>query len=125
MKKHTKISLIVATALFLVGVLLFGVALAMADFDIRKLSNEKYELNTYDVDPSFDEIEIVSDISDITFTLSKDNTCRVLCHEREKLLHEVKVENEVYYQQTDESLVLLAAHLNNGHQYLSRNDWDY
>ena len=93
MKKRTKISLIVATALFLVGVLLFGIALAMADFDIRKLSNEKYELNTYDVDPSFDEIEIVSDISDITFTLSKDNTCRVLCHEREKLLHEVKVEN--------------------------------
>lgn len=93
MKKRMKISLILASVFCLVGVLLFGAALVMADFDIKHLSNEKYELNTYAVDQTFDGIEIESDVSDITFTLSTDNTCRVLCHEREKLLHEVKVEN--------------------------------
>ena len=93
MKRRMKISLIIASVFCLVGVLLFGIAFAMAGFDIKLLSNEKYELNVHDVELTFDGIEIESSVSDITFTLSKDNTCRVMCHEREKVSHEVLVEN--------------------------------
>ena len=93
MTHSVKLSLIIAGALCSIGLILFGIAFAMADFVIRQLSSEKYEVNDYSVEASFDEIEILSDISDITFTLSEDGMCRVLCHEREKLKHEVTVED--------------------------------
>ena len=93
MNRKMKITLIVAAALCAVGLILFLIAFAMADFNIQKLGNERYTVNRHDVTERFEDIVIKSDTSDVTFTLSKDNSCYVLLNENEKTPHTVSVED--------------------------------
>ncbi|MBQ6568953.1 MAG: DUF4097 family beta strand repeat protein [Clostridia bacterium] len=90
MKKGTIISAVILTVL---GLALAGGALAIAGFDFSKLDTVKYETNTYTADDIFDKIEITSKETDIVFKPSTDGRLSAVCVEREKVKHNVSVEN--------------------------------
>ncbi len=91
MKKATKIWLIVAAALMTAGVLLCGVCFAALGFDVGRFETVKYETNEYTIEEGFEHLSIKVETANVTFVPSSDGVCRVVCFEKEKLMHEVSV----------------------------------
>ncbi|MBQ7726084.1 MAG: DUF4097 family beta strand repeat protein, partial [Clostridia bacterium] len=85
--------IIAAVILVVVGVIFFGAAFVASGFDFSKLDIAKYETNMYTMSEVFEKIEIQSDEAEITFKPSEDGKLRVDCVERERVKHEVSVEN--------------------------------
>lgn len=83
MKKSTKIWLIVATALTVLGIIISASALALAGFDYRILSQYKCKTTTFEIDEDFDNISIKADTADITFLPSENEKTKVVIYERE------------------------------------------
>ena len=94
MKNRTKIWLIAAYCLILVGLILFAGAMTQNDWDFRKLSTEKYETNTYAITEEFNNISLNTDTADIIFRISKNGKCKVECYEEEKAKHTVTVKDD-------------------------------
>ena len=92
MRTRTKVWLIIAASLVLLGCLLFAGVMTTLGWDFFKLSTAKYETNTYEISEAFDSISMNTDTADIAFVLSNDGNCRVECHEEEKTKHSVTVE---------------------------------
>lgn len=92
MKRSTKIWLIVATSLILLGSIIFTGALAMSNFDFSRLSTAKYETNTYDITEDITSISIDTDTADIVF-IASDDKASVECYEKKSEKHSVTVEN--------------------------------
>ena len=92
MRTRTKVWLIIAASLVLLGCLLFAGVMTTLGWDFLKLSTAKYETNTYEISETFDSISMNTDTADIAFVLSNDGNCRVECHEEEKAKHSVTVE---------------------------------
>jgi DNA-binding transcriptional regulator WhiA len=59
MKKATKIWLITAAALILVGGMIFGGAMTMLKWDFTKLSTTRYESREYEITEPFENIRIL------------------------------------------------------------------
>ena len=94
MRTRTKVWLIIAASLVLIGCVLFAGVMTTLRWDFTKLSTVKYETNTYEVSNAFEGISIDTDTADIEFALSDNGKCRVECHEEENAKHFVIVENE-------------------------------
>ncbi len=93
MKKTTKIWLIVAAVLVIVGGMMFTFALAKEDFDFRELVMEEMKINNYEVGEPFDKIYIDSDTTDIEFYTYREDKVRVGCTETKKIKYNVTVED--------------------------------
>ncbi len=93
MKKATKIWLIIAACLVLLGGIVFGGVMTMLKWDFTKLSTVKYETNEYEVGEAFQNISIVTDVADIVLVPSMDSTCTVVCHEEKDAKHSVTVKD--------------------------------
>ncbi len=93
MRTRTKIWLIIAASLVLVGYILFAGVMTTLKWDFKALATVNYETNTYEIGEAFDSISMNTDTADITFALSDDGKCRVECHEEENAKHSVTVEN--------------------------------
>lgn len=93
MKTKTKIWLIIASSLVLIGCIIFAGAMTTLKWDFTKLATVKYETNTYEIGETFDSISINTDTADIIFALSDDGNCRVECHEEENSKYCVTVED--------------------------------
>ena len=91
MKKSTKISLIVAASLTLIGCVMFTTAMSVNNWDFMKLSTVEYEDNSYEISESFDSISVITDVADVKFLPSSDGVCRVVSHESENERHSVEV----------------------------------
>ena len=91
MKTATKVFLVVAALLVLVGALLFVGVMAKNDWNFASLGKDDYETNTYPVTEDFQSISISSDTENITFLPSEDGTCRVEIVERKDEPHTVVV----------------------------------
>lgn len=89
MNRALSISLI----LILVGVLIFVIALAAVGFDFKNLDGKKYQTNTYEINEDFNAIYVNVNTTDVTFALSEDGVCRVVCYEEQKLPHTASVQN--------------------------------
>lgn len=94
MSKSTKIWLIVATSLVVLGIIFFGVVMAMLKWDFIKLGTAKYETNNYEISENFHNISIATDTADITVLPSDDGKCKVVCYEDIKAKHIVNVQND-------------------------------
>lgn len=94
MKNKTKIWLIIATALILVGCIIFGVVMAVLKWDFSKLGTVKYETDSYAITEEFKNISIETDTADISLVVSDDGESRVVCFEEKNIKHSVVVENE-------------------------------
>lgn len=91
MKKLTKIWIITAASLVIVGLILFSVVMAQYRWDFNKLSTVKFETNIYEITDDFTDISVNTDTDDIIFALSDNGKCIVECYEEEKTKHSVSV----------------------------------
>lgn len=85
MRKVMKILLVIAACLIILGGALFALSM---------LNAEEYENNTHIVSQTFENVTINTDTADITFALSEDGTCKVVCHEPVKAKHAVTVQDD-------------------------------
>ncbi len=91
MKTSTKIWLIIAAALIILGIITFTGVMSVGNWDFSKLGTVKFETNTYDVSEEFGGISIKTDTADVDFLSSPDGACRVICYEQSKVKHAVSV----------------------------------
>ena len=91
--RHTKAWLIAATALVIVGCLIFVGVMMTIHWDFSKLSEDKYEMNTYEIAEEFENIFISTDTADILFVLSEGLQTEVHCRELKNMKHRVTVED--------------------------------
>lgn len=110
MRTRTKVWLIIAASLVLIGCILFAGVMSKLKWDFTKLSTVKYEMNAYEISEAFDDISINTDTADITFMLSNDEICRVECHAEESEKHLVTVK--------DHTLVIEATPRDNWYDYI-------
>ena len=95
MQRKTKIWLIIAAFLVVVGVMLFAAVMSAYNWDFTKLSTNEYENNVYEVGREFSDISIRTDTADISFAPAEDGNCRVACYEQENVRHAVTVQNGI------------------------------
>ena len=93
MRTKTKVWIITAASLVLIGCILFAEVMTTLEWDFMKLATVKYETNTYEISEVFNGISVDTDTADITFVLSDDGLCRVECHEKETAKHSVTVKD--------------------------------
>ncbi len=89
---------ITAVVLLLTGLILFGTAFELGDFDFPihgnvKLTENTYRENTYPVDQTVTGIELNTSEADILFAPTDPPGCAVICEEPEKVTYAVTVEN--------------------------------
>lgn len=94
MKKATKVWLITAAFLVLIGCILFAGVMSNLEWNFAKLSTARYETNTHEISETFRDISLTTDTANIEFALSDDGKCRVECYEEENAKHTVAVEND-------------------------------
>ena len=93
MNKATKIWLVAAASLVLIGCILFAGVMTSLRWDFTKLSTVKYQTNSYEITDAFNSISMKTDTIDILFVLSDDGTCRIECYEEERAAHSVAVKD--------------------------------
>ena len=89
MKTSTIVLFIVAASLILLGLLVIVGAVAINHWEFVDMG-KKYETNSYEINEGFSNISINTDTADIAFSVSDSESCRVVCHEMQKLKHSVK-----------------------------------
>ena len=94
MRKATKVWLITAASLVLVGCILFVGVMSTRGWNFAKLSTVRYETNMHEISETFSDISLTTDTADIVFALSDDGKCRVECYEDQNAKHSVAVEND-------------------------------
>ena len=90
MRTSTKILIIAAISLILVGSMIFGCVMLMLNWDITKLSTDKYETNEHEISESFSSISVVTETASIVFLPSDNEKCSVVCYEEEKGIIKMK-----------------------------------
>ncbi len=94
MKKTATAWLITATALVLVGCVLFGGVMMALKWDFTKLSTTTFETNEHRVTQAYHSIALNTDTADIAFVPSEDGTTKVVCHEETRITHAVTVKDD-------------------------------
>ena len=93
MKKSTKLSIIAAVILIIIGAAIFIGTMTDLGWNFRELTTLQFKTNTHkDITPITD-ITIETGTADITFALNTDNSTKVVCYELEKAYHEVSFES--------------------------------
>ena len=93
MSKKTKIWLIIAFSLILVGCITFGGVMTVLKWDFTKLSTVKYETNDYEIIENYKNISVITDTADIVFKVSENQKASVVCYEQQNLKHSVAVKD--------------------------------
>ncbi len=93
MNKKTKIWLIIAFSLFIIGCVIFVGVMSTLKWDFRKLSTVKYETSEYEITEEFNQILATTTTADIVLMPSEDGKCKIVCYEKTKVKHQVKVES--------------------------------
>lgn len=102
MKKSTKIWLIIAASLVLIGLIIFAGVMSMVKWDFKKLSTVKYETNNYEITEEYRNISIVTNTADIVFVGGEKEKTEIVCHEQENIKHSIKVkENTLVIELVD------------------------
>ena len=98
-----KIMKIACVFFMVVGLGLFIGVMAANDWDFKKLSTDKFTTNTYGAVEEFDNISINTKSTNIRFESAEDGETKVVCKEREKVKHTVKVENGTLVIEEDDT----------------------
>lgn len=97
MKMATKICLIVAASLIVVGGLAFVVAMSLVKWDFSRLETTEYCTKEYGVEEEYAGISIQTDTADIRLVPSADGSTRVVCVEKTRATHRVEVREGILY----------------------------
>ena len=84
--------IIVGILLVIVGLVLFGTAMAACNWDLGQLGTVEYATNTYEPEDTFRDISIKTDTASIMLEPAADGKCRVVCYEMQKAMHTVAVQ---------------------------------
>lgn len=103
MRKTTKIWIVIATFLVLVGCIILGGVMTMFKWDFAKLSTNKYETKNYEINEDFNAISIRTDTADITFVPAIDAKCSVECYEQKNVTYSVAVKDDTLVIETIDS----------------------
>lgn len=93
MGKSTKKWLITAVVLVVLGLGMVASSIYIAQKELPGFGFDNYETRTYEISEPFSKLHLETDTADITFSVSKDNTCRVVCCEPENIKHDVSVQD--------------------------------
>jgi len=93
MRNKTKIWLIIAASLVLIGCIIFGGVMTMLKWDFTKLSISKYETHNYEITKNFNNISIICNTADVVFVPSENQKTSVVCHEQKNMKHSVTVKD--------------------------------
>lgn len=97
MRKSTKIWLIIASSLVVIGCAIFGGVMTMLKWDFTKLSTDKYETNLHEIDENYTNISIEANTTDIVFEYSENAKTLVVCYEESKMKHSVMVSDDTLH----------------------------
>lgn len=92
MNKATKIALLIAAVMVVLGILLLMWAMFGLRWDFHALSTTKYETKTHILSQDFDRIAIQTDTADVRILLAEDGQGKLVINQQEKLGHRVSVE---------------------------------
>ena len=92
MRKSVKVSILIASILSVVGLVVSTVGLFLMGFDFSKLNTMPTQTNTHVVTEEFRSISIQTNTADVVFVFSEEEECKVVCQEPEGLTHSVSVE---------------------------------
>ncbi|MBQ4324256.1 MAG: DUF4097 family beta strand repeat protein [Clostridia bacterium] len=95
MRKSTRLWLIVAGTLVVLGLLICLGAMATMKWDFSLLSFPKHTLNTHQITEAFTDISISTRTSDVVLVPSDGDGVTVECYESKGLSHTVSVEDGV------------------------------
>ncbi len=93
MGRKTKISLVIAASLVVIGSMAFGGAMTVLKWDFTKLSTVQYETNDYEISEDYKDISITTDTADVVFVPSENAKTLVVCHEQNNVKHSVTVQD--------------------------------
>ena len=93
MKKSTKIAVIIAAALIVLGIAAAGLGFWGMGFNLRALNTEDVISTTFEITDTFHDISIETDVADLHFVASEDGMCRVECVDFANETYAVNVEN--------------------------------
>ena len=93
MMKKTKVWLLTAALLVVLGLILFVAGMTANNWDFLNLSTEKFETNTYEIREDFRHMAMETDTADILFAVSQDGKCKVVCYEPEDEKHTASVQD--------------------------------
>ena len=91
MKKPTRIWNIAASCLLCGGLVVMLAGLSSCSWDFSKISGAKYQTNTHEITENFNNISIKTDTADISFLVSDNENCKVVCYEEKNVKHSVSV----------------------------------
>lgn len=103
MKKHTKIWLIIAASLVLIGSVAFVSVMTMLGWDFTKLSTVKYETNEYEIDEGYKNISIITDTADVVLVAGESSKTSVVCLEQNNVKHRVTVQDDTLVIEVDDT----------------------
>ncbi len=83
--------MIIASLLIIVGLLFFVVTMSIYGWDFGKLATSGYVEHSYEPVGDFSSISIDTETADVSFALSTDGACRVVCFEKERVQHSVSI----------------------------------
>lgn len=95
MRKSIKIWLILAACLIVIGIALFAIVMSVYHWDFSKLNTDVYVTNTIEINDDFRNILIDEDTADITFAVSEDGKCRIVCYSQEHVKYEAFVRDDI------------------------------
>lgn len=93
MSKTTKIALLLAAVLVVMGTVLLLWAMFGLRWDFHALSTVEYETKTHILSQDFDRIAIYTDTTDIRILLAEDGQGKLVITQQEKQDHRVSVED--------------------------------
>ncbi len=93
MKKTTKIWIITAISLIIIGCMIFGGVMTVLKWDFKKLSTAKFEKNSYTFENEIKNISLITDTADVTFIASANGKATVECYEESNAPHSVSLED--------------------------------
>ena len=94
MRTATKIWLIIAAFLVVIGLIMLATAMTEYRWDFTKLNTVKYQTNTYEISEKIRNISLVTDTANVTLIHSDDEMGKVICYEEENSKHSVETTND-------------------------------
>ena len=93
MSKAKKIWLLVAAALVLAGLIVFGGVMSILKWDFTKLSTVNFETHEYTVEEEIRDVRLSTRTANVKFCESEGTEVSVVCVDQKKLEHTVMVQD--------------------------------
>ncbi len=95
MRKKTKIQLLIASFLVVVGALIFVGVMSVSGWDFTKLSTYKFETNTHEITEIYTSIDVSTNEANVELVPSNGEKTSVVCYEKTKIKHSVEIKDGV------------------------------